>query len=62
MKEISDRLLVINLINRFGLHTDWREWNSLRALFQDEIKMDYSSLNGNEPSKVKTDDVITYWH
>lgn len=61
MDECCDRLAIIDLINRFGVHTDWREWDSLRSLFKDEIRIDYTSLNGGKPSTVKTNDLVTQW-
>ena len=60
MNELGDLLAIIELINRFGMHADWREWEDLRMLLKDEITSDYSDLYG-EKQQVKADDLIEQW-
>jgi ketosteroid isomerase-like protein len=40
---------------------DARDWNALRALFTDEVTIDYESVTGIAPSKIKADDLIANW-
>ena len=58
MTMLADRLAIIDLTNRFGIYTDWREWEQLRGLFKDEIMLDCESLTGEPASSVKADGLI----
>ena len=60
MDRLSDRLAIIEIVNRFGIHADWREWDKLRMLFKDEVVSDYSALYG-EKQQIKADDLIEQW-
>jgi hypothetical protein len=40
----TDQLKIIQLINRFGIAIDLRDWKSFRGLFADAVEFDYSSI------------------
>lgn len=40
---------------------DQKNWETLREYFTDEIDVDFTSLAGGEPAKIKSDDLISSW-
>jgi hypothetical protein len=40
---------------------DARDWSALRALFTEEVTIDYESVSGIAPSKIKADDLVANW-
>ena len=58
---VLDRQNIIETVTRVAVHADAHEWELLRACFTDEVKVDYTSLTGGEPSRVGADDLITSW-
>jgi hypothetical protein len=56
-----DRLDVIETCTRMASHADAREWDALREVFADEVRLDYTSLQGGEPATLSRDDLIESW-
>ena len=46
MQSAADRLAVIETCTRVAWHADEREWDALRDLFAEEVRLDYTSLQG----------------
>ena len=42
---LADKLAIIELINRFGMSIDLRDWQSFRNLFAEQVDFDYSSID-----------------
>lgn len=42
---LADKLAIIELINRFGISIDLRDWRSFRNLFAERVDFDYSSID-----------------
>ena len=61
VRELMDRLQITDVLNRIHVFYDRRQWPDVRACFSDEVEMDYTSVGGGEPSKVKMDDQIEQW-
>ncbi|MEV7775726.1 nuclear transport factor 2 family protein [Kitasatospora sp. NPDC086791] len=60
--ELRDRLDVVDTCTRMCWHTDKREWDRLRTdVFADEVLVDYSSLDGGEPTELAAQDLIAAW-
>ncbi len=57
----ADRDSIIAAVNAVGSLADARKWPDLRAVFADNVDVDYTSLVGGQPSRVKADDLITGW-
>lgn len=52
INSLADRIRIIELINRFGMSIDLRDWSSFRSLFVNQVQFDYSSIGeiaGNLP-------------
>ncbi|WP_326655761.1 nuclear transport factor 2 family protein [Streptomyces anthocyanicus] len=60
-QQLRDRYAIIELCTRMAWHLDHCEWDQLVDLFTDEIRLDYTSLNGGEPVTLPRKDVIGKW-
>ncbi|NUT54325.1 MAG: nuclear transport factor 2 family protein [Saccharothrix sp.] len=40
---------------------DRRDWDALLTVFADEVDLDYTSLTGGEPGRVKAVDLVAGW-
>ncbi|MGK5555995.1 nuclear transport factor 2 family protein [Actinomadura kijaniata] len=56
-----ERLDVIETCTRMAWHADRREWEALRSVFADRVRLDYTSLNGGEPVTLSADDLVAAW-
>ncbi len=61
MISIMERLDVIETCTRMAWHADQREWEALRSVFADRVRLDYTSLNGGEPVTLPADDLVAAW-
>ena len=59
--ETADRLAVAETVALVAYHADARDWTALRALYADEVRVDYTSLNGGEPATLRADDLMGAW-
>jgi hypothetical protein len=57
----ADRLAVADAVAQVAYHADARDWTALRRLYADTVQLDYTSLNGGEPSAVDADPLIAGW-
>ncbi|MBD3885773.1 nuclear transport factor 2 family protein [Phormidium tenue FACHB-886] len=56
-----DRAEIIDAVNAVGFFADRQDWAVVRRQFAEEVDMDYTSLAGGEPVRVKADDLIRGW-
>ncbi|HEY8479104.1 MAG TPA: nuclear transport factor 2 family protein [Spirillospora sp.] len=61
MSTNDDRTSIIETCTRMAWHADRREWDRLRTLFADEVRLDYTSLNGGEPGTLTPADIVAGW-
>jgi hypothetical protein len=56
------RLAAQDALTRVFVCADRREWDGLRTLLADTVAVDYTSLNGGEPSAaIAADDLVGAW-
>ncbi|GAA4785917.1 nuclear transport factor 2 family protein [Streptomyces ziwulingensis] len=60
-QHLRDRHDIVELCTRMGWHLDHCQWDRLTDLFTDDIRLDYTSLNGGEPVVLSRKDVIAKW-
>ncbi|MFJ8982402.1 nuclear transport factor 2 family protein [Streptomyces sp. NPDC102282] len=60
-QHLHDRYEIVELCTRMGWHLDHCQWEQLVSLFTDDIRLDYTSLNGGEPVTLPRKDVIEKW-
>lgn len=58
---LQDRLDVIEVVNRFGWHTDQHEWDELSTVLAEDLDLDYSAVFGVEPGTAARTDVLAQW-
>ncbi|MEM7324152.1 MAG: nuclear transport factor 2 family protein [Actinomycetota bacterium] len=58
---MSDRDDIIETITRLFWHTDHHNWDDVRAVFADQVRVDYTSLQGGEPATVAPTDLVGGW-
>ncbi|MEU2031085.1 nuclear transport factor 2 family protein [Nocardia amamiensis] len=56
-----DRLDVIDTCTRMAWHADHREWDELADVFADQVRLDYTSLNGGEPVTLAPAQIAAAW-
>ncbi|MCW8377490.1 nuclear transport factor 2 family protein [Streptomyces justiciae] len=61
LRRLMDRQAVIETCTRMGWHADRREWAALKAVFADEVRLDYTSLNGGEPAVLAPEQIVDAW-
>lgn len=58
---VADRADIQDTIAAMLLAIDRCDWASVRAAFADEVLVDYTSLAGGTPSRVRADVLMTNW-
>ena len=53
----ADRIVIIELINQFGMFIDLRDWENFSNLFADSVEFDYSSI-GEVAGNLKPKDIV----
>jgi hypothetical protein len=61
MSEIEDQLAIIRVCTQMVWHADQREWESLKAVFADQVALDYTSLFGGEPATLTPEQIVEGW-
>ena len=49
------------IVGDIALLSDNRDWQGLRAVFADEVDLDYTSVAGGKPGRIKADDLVAGW-
>jgi hypothetical protein len=57
----SDERRVIAAVGSVAALADARKWRELRGAFADDVRVDYTSLTGGQPTTIKADDLIAGW-
>ena len=61
MSSVADRLDVIDTCTRMAWYIDSGAWEALAEVFSEEIRLDYTSLNGGEPAVLGRKELIGAW-
>lgn len=60
-QKIADEMAIRLVVDEIDNACDAKDWDKCRAYFTDEIDVDFTSLAGGEPAKMKADDLIGAW-
>ncbi len=60
-QKIADELAIRLVVDEIDNSCDAKDWEKCRALFADEVAVDFTSLAGGEPAKISADDLIGGW-
>ena len=56
--DLVDERDVLDVVHRFAAGMDLRDWDAYRAVFTDELLLDYTSYRGGAPTVVSADDWV----
>jgi hypothetical protein len=60
-EKIADEAEIRRVVDEIDNACDAKDWEKCRAFFADEVEVDFTSLAGGEPSRVKAEDLIGAW-
>jgi hypothetical protein len=60
-EKIADEAEIRRVVDEIDNACDAKDWTKCRAFFADEVEVDFTSLAGGEPSRMKADDLIGAW-
>lgn len=52
---------IIDCVTGVAVYADRRSWDQLRRLYDDEVEVDYTSLIGGQPARMRADELIAGW-
>jgi hypothetical protein len=58
---VDERIDIIQTTTRMAVLADARRWDDLVDLFTDEVRVDYTSLNGGEPATLPAHQLVKTW-
>jgi hypothetical protein len=53
--------MIIEMISRFFIAVDRRDWKTVKAMFDDTVLLDYTSMAGGEPAVLTADQIVDAW-
>ena len=57
----EDEAAIRSIVDEIDNACDAKDWEECRSFFADEVEVDFRSLSGDEPAKIKADDLIGAW-
>lgn len=60
-KALADELALVRATNAIDVAVDRKDWALARSFFADRVTVDFSSLTGNPPATIKSDELIAGW-
>jgi hypothetical protein len=60
-QKIADESAIRLVVDEIDNRCDAKDWEACRAFFADEVEVDFTSLAGGEPARLKADDLIAAW-
>lgn len=57
----ADEAAIRRVVDEIDNACDLKEWKRCRSYFTDEIEVDFKSLSGDEPGKIKSNELIEGW-
>lgn len=58
---LSDRERIERAVRKLARAADGREWTAVRDLFAEEVDVDYTSVSGGQPARIKADALVEGW-
>jgi hypothetical protein len=56
-----DTQQIIETVNKLFISVDNRNWDTVKALFNDTVLLDYTSMAGGQPANLAAADIIESW-
>jgi hypothetical protein len=61
LNALVDQLEIRRVVDEIDNSCDLKDWDRCRSYFADEVEVDFVSLAGGEPARIKADDLIAAW-
>ena len=61
MNDKNEKGAIIETYTAIFLNSYLHAWDKVRSVFADVVQIDYSSLNGQPPEQLKSDDLVAAW-
>lgn len=61
LQRLLDDAEIIRIVNDIDNRADSKDWETCRSYFMDDVDVDFTSLAGGEPARMKADDLIHSW-
>ncbi len=61
LQQLVDERAIIAVADGIDRAVDAQDWQAARAYFADQVRIDFSSLSGQPPSTIPSDDLIAGW-
>ena len=58
---MNDRNDIVDTITRLFWHVDHHDWDDAVGVFDQQVTLDYTSLQGGEPATLDATDVVAGW-
>ncbi len=58
---MTDRDEIVETITRLFWHTDHHEWSDVEVVFDEVVRLDYTSLQGGEPAQLSPAEIVAGW-
>jgi hypothetical protein len=52
---------IIETVNKLFISVDNRDWETVKAIFNDTVLLDYTSMAGGQPADLSSADIIDSW-
>jgi hypothetical protein len=52
---------IIETVNKLFISVDNRDWKNVKAIFNDTVLLDYTSMAGGQPAQLSSDQIIDSW-
>ena len=57
-----DELQIIRVVDAIDSAVDDKDWERCRSYFTDEVEVDFTSLVGGAPARLRAGDLVDAWH
>ncbi len=61
LRRLEDRADIVEAVHRIAWHVDRREWDRLADVFAEQVRLDYSSVDGQPPATIAGAAVAERW-
>lgn len=61
LQQVLDELAIRRVVDEVDNTVDTKDWDTCRSYFLDEIDVDFTSLAGGSPGRMKADDLVGAW-
>jgi hypothetical protein len=61
LARLVDEHAIVTVVNAIDFHVDRKDWSAALGCFTEEIDVDFTSLAGGAPARLKAADLVAAW-